>query len=126
MMLSVLAINLVRYGLITETIHLPNKGPLLAIVILAIPLFDSLRVFIARIMKGRHPLYPGRGHIHHALLDLGVGHKITTFILYLMSILLIGISYFLLELNINLSISILAFVSYIILIVPFYLLRKRK
>ena len=38
MILSVLAINIIRYGLVTETIKLPNKGPLLAIVILAIPL----------------------------------------------------------------------------------------
>ena len=60
MILSILAINLIKHGLVTETIHLPNKGPLLAIVILAIPLFDSLRVFVARVIKGRHPLYPGK------------------------------------------------------------------
>ena len=81
MILSILAINSIRHGLVTETIKLPNKGPLLAIVILAIPLFDSLRVFIARIMKGRHPLSAGRGHIHHALLSLGFGHNKTSFIL---------------------------------------------
>ena len=126
MILSVLAINLIGTGLVTDTIHLPNKGPLLAIVFLAIPLFDSLRVFIVRISEGRHPLYPGRGHIHHALLDLGIGHKRTALALYLVSLLLIGGSYFLLELNINTSIAILAFVSYIILIIPFYLLRKRQ
>ena len=126
MTLSVLAINCIKYGLITETIGLPNKGPLLAIVFLAIPLFDSLRVFIVRIREGRHPLYPGRGHIHHALLDLGIGHKRTALVLYLISFFLIGCSYFLLELNINTSIIILAVISYIILITPFYLLRKRK
>ena len=126
MTLSVLAINCIKYGLITETIGLPNKGPLLAIVFLAIPLFDSLRVFIVRIREGRHPLYPGRGHIHHALLDLGIGHKRTALFLYLLSLLLILPSYFLLELNINTSISILAFVSYIMLIIPFYLPRQRK
>ena len=47
-----------------------------------IPLFDSLRVFVVRIMRGRHPLYPGREHIHHALLDIGFGHKFTSLILY--------------------------------------------
>ena len=125
MVLSLLAINLIRQGLVTETIDFPNKGPLLAIVFLAIPLFDSLRVFIARISEGRHPLYPGRGHIHHALLDLGVGHKKTALYLCVLSVLLIIGSYFLLELNVTLSIAILAFVSFIILIIPFYILRKR-
>ena len=126
MILSVLAINTIKIGLITEDFKLPNKGPLMAIVFLAIPLFDSLRVFIARIIKGRHPLYPGRGHIHHALLDLGFGHKSTALILYFTSILLIFVAYYLLEINLNLSIAVLTFVSYIILLIPFYILRKRK
>jgi UDP-N-acetylmuramyl pentapeptide phosphotransferase/UDP-N-acetylglucosamine-1-phosphate transferase len=126
MILSVLAIRLIGEGLVTETFHLPNKGPLLAIAFLAIPLFDSLRVFIVRIRKGRHPLYPGRGHIHHALLDLGIGHKKTALFLYLVSILLIAGSFFLINLNINIGIAILAAFSYLILITPFYLPRKRK
>jgi len=126
MILSVLAINIIQHGLVTETVRLPNKGPLLAIVFLAIPLFDSLRVFIVRLSVGRNPLSPGRGHIHHALLDLGFGHIKTTFILYLVSFLLIFGTYFLLELNINLGIAILALFCYILLIIPFYILRKRS
>jgi len=123
MILSILAINSIRYGLVTETIRLPNKGPLLAIVILAIPLFDSLRVFVTRIVNGRHPLSPGRGHIHHALLSLGFGHKKTSFILYFFAILMIVFSYFLLDLNVNIGIAILALMSFIILHIPFYLLK---
>ena len=126
MILSVLAINSIKFGLITEDFKLPNKGPLMAIVFLAIPLFDSLRVFIVRTSKGVGPFRPGRDHIHHALLDLGFGHKRTALILYFISALLIIGSYFLLELNVNLSIAILALFSYFILLVPFYILRKRK
>ena len=126
MILSILAINLIKHGLVTETIKFPNKGPLMAIVFLAIPLFDSLRVFIVRASKGVGPLSPGRDHIHHALLDLGLGHKRTALILYFVSVLLIFGSYFLLELNVNLSIAILALLSYFFLLIPFYILRKRK
>ncbi|MDA0681988.1 MAG: MraY family glycosyltransferase [Bacteroidetes bacterium] len=126
MILSVLAINLIHSGVVTETIHFPNKGPLIAIVFLAIPLFDSLRVFVVRVIQRKNPLYAGREHIHHALLDLGFGHKRTAFALYLMSLLLIAVAYFLLELNINSSIAILALVSFIILMIPYYILRKRK
>ena len=124
--LSVLAINTIRYGLVTEDLRLPNKGPLMAIVFLAIPLFDSLRVFVVRASKRKGPLSPGRDHIHHALLDLGFGHKRTALILYFISALLIFGSYFLLELNVNLSIAILALFSYFLLFIPFYILRKRK
>ena len=123
LILSILAINIIRHGLVTETIKLPNKGPLLAIVILAIPLFDSLRVFVARIIKGRHPLSPGRGHIHHALLNLGFSHKKTSFILYFFAISIVFFSYFILEFNVNVSIAILSVISFILLYIPFYLLK---
>jgi len=123
MILSILAINSIRYGLVTESIKLINKGPLLAIVLLAIPLFDSLRVFVVRIFKGKHPLSPGREHIHHTLLDLGFGHKKTSFILYFSSISIIVFSYFLLDVNVNIGIGILALISFILLYIPFYLLK---
>jgi UDP-GlcNAc:undecaprenyl-phosphate GlcNAc-1-phosphate transferase len=126
MILSILAINLIKHGLVTETIKLPNKGPLLAIVILAIPLFDSLRVFIARIMKGRHPLYPGRGHIHHALLRLGTGHIHASLILCAFSTILIAFSYLLLDLNINIGIAILSAISFSLLLLPFYMLKDKS
>ena len=123
MILSILAINSIRYGLVTESIKLINKGPLLAIVLLAIPLFDSLRVFVVRIFKGKHPLSPGREHIHHTLLDLGFGHKKTSFILYFSSVAMIVFSYFLLDVNVNVGIGILALISFILLYIPFYLLK---
>jgi UDP-N-acetylmuramyl pentapeptide phosphotransferase/UDP-N-acetylglucosamine-1-phosphate transferase len=126
MILSILAINCISYGLVFEKISYPNKGPLIAMGFLAIPLFDSLRVFIVRIYNGKNPLHAGREHIHHALLDLGLGHTRTAGALYLLSFCLIVACYFLLEININYAIATLAFVSYLILILPFFLLRKRK
>ena len=123
LILSILAINIIRYGLVAETIKLPNKGPLLAIAILAIPLFDSLRVFVVRVFKGKHPLSPGREHIHHTLLDLGFGHKKTSFILYFSAISIIVSSYFLLDVNVNIGIAILALISFILLYIPIYLLK---
>lgn len=126
MTLSVLAINIISVGLVTESVSLPNKGPLLAIVILALPLFDSLRVFVARVVKGRHPLYPGREHIHHALLKLGVGHGYTSAILYCFAIILIILSYFLVGININRGIAILAVISFSLLLIPFYLLKNKS
>ena len=126
MILLVLAINLIQHGFSYDTINYENKGPLMAIVFLSLPLFDSLRVFIVRASKGIGPLSAGRDHIHHALLDLGLGHKKTAIILYLISLLLIIISCFLIDMNLNLAILILSTISYILLIIPFYLLRRKK
>lgn len=47
--------------------------------ILIVPLLDTLRVFAIRIVNGRSPFTPDRNHIHHLLLDRGLGHAAVTF-----------------------------------------------
>lgn len=124
--LSVLAINLVNKGFrIDDTIY-PNKGPLLSIAILAIPLFDSLRVFIFRAIKKKNPLSPDRNHFHHGILDLGYTHKQTTYLIYFCSFINVVLAYFLLAININYAISILAIFNFTLLVIPFIILKRRK
>lgn len=55
--------------------------PAVAIGILIFPLFDTLRVFIMRSLRGRSPLSPDRSHIHHLLIDYGFSHMKATCIL---------------------------------------------
>ena len=128
MILSILAINCIKYGLVNENYLLPNIGPLLAISLLAIPLFDSLRVFIVRAINGNGPLTAARDHVHHALIDLGIGHKYTSLILLSVSVIIILLTYLLIELNININISIaiLAVFSYALLLIPYYMLKYKS
>lgn len=46
--------------------------------ILIVPLLDTLRVFAVRISKGCSPFTPDRNHIHHLLIDWGLGHSAIT------------------------------------------------
>ncbi len=64
--------------------------PAIAVAILILPLFDTIRVFSTRILKGRSPFSPDRTHIHHLLLDFGMTHLQATFTLVLVNILFIG------------------------------------
>ena len=123
LVLSILAVNLINSGIKTDFITFPNKGPFIAISFLSLPLFDSLRIFVSRLLRGKHPLHPGKGHIHHALLRLGFGHKKTSIILYVYFLLLIILTYFLLPLNINLAILFFAIVNFCCLYLPFYFYR---
>ncbi|MFT5250024.1 MAG: UDP-GlcNAc:undecaprenyl-phosphate GlcNAc-1-phosphate transferase [bacterium] len=123
MILSVLAINCIKYGLVTETHSLPHIGPLLAISLLAIPLFDSLRVFVVRAINGKGTLTAARDHVHHVLIDLGAGHKYTSLLLYMVSVIIILFTYFLVmfNININVSIAILAVFSFLLWLIPVYM-----
>lgn len=64
--------------------HLPfhvTSAPALAIAVLIIPIFDTLRVFTIRIFNKKSPFSADRNHHHHRLLDLGFTHVQTTAIL---------------------------------------------
>ena len=54
-------------------------GPAIAVFI--VPLYDTLRVFIKRMLRGKSPMHPDRTHLHHILLRLGCNHAQATGIL---------------------------------------------
>ena len=49
-----------------------------AIAVLCVPIFDVIRVFTMRIMRGCSPFKPDRTHIHHVFLDINASHIIIT------------------------------------------------
>ena len=57
-------------------------------LVLALPLFDTSFAFMRRLLKGKNPLSPDRGHFHHRLLDMGLSQKQAVVILYTISGLL--------------------------------------
>jgi UDP-GlcNAc:undecaprenyl-phosphate GlcNAc-1-phosphate transferase len=73
-----------------------NAAPAVGIGILILPLFDTLRVFITRILNGKSPLYPDRNHIHHLLIDSGLSHMQATFVLVVVNFIFI-VTVFLLQ-----------------------------
>ncbi len=53
-----------------------ENGPIIAISILIVPLFDTARVFAIRVANKKSPFSPDRNHIHHILIDyLSLSHR---------------------------------------------------
>lgn len=71
------------------------SAPAMAIAILIIPIFDTLRAFTIRIVNKKSPFLADRNHIHHRLIDLGLSHVNASFILIGINILFISMVYFL-------------------------------
>lgn len=87
---SILAIKFIElHNDITNSPYTFASAPSIAIAILILPLFDTLRVFILRVYEGRSPFSPDRKHIHHIMIDLGLTHMQATGILFLTNILFI-------------------------------------
>ena len=82
------------------------NAPIIAIVILIVPIFDTLRVFLVRILAGRSPFSADRNHMHHILLDNGLSHVGATIILCGTS-LLNTVMFLLLHRNISNTLSLI-------------------
>ena len=55
---------------------------IVALLVLAVPIVDTFWVIVRRLSEGRSPFSPDRGHIHHLLLDLGLSHRSTVLLIY--------------------------------------------
>jgi UDP-N-acetylmuramyl pentapeptide phosphotransferase/UDP-N-acetylglucosamine-1-phosphate transferase len=89
--MSLLAMKFIEAVRILPRTH-PYKilsVPVFTCSVLIIPLFDTLRVFILRIAKGKSPFSPDRNHIHHILVDLGLSHIKSSLCLICFNILMI-------------------------------------
>lgn len=91
--LAVLAIKFIQFNEFSHALHVPN-APTIAILILAVPLFDTLRVFTQRIAAGSSPFTPDRNHIHHLIIDNGFSHFKATCLLSLSTLMLCAISFY--------------------------------
>ncbi len=55
------------------------------LLILGLPIFDTISAITRRVMEGRSPMSPDRGHVHHRLVDMGFNVKQAVAILYAVS-----------------------------------------
>lgn len=61
----------------------------LSLAILAVPVFDTLRVMTMRIARGLSPFHPDKTHLHHLFIDLNFSHLATSMIIVTANLLLV-------------------------------------
>ncbi len=104
--ISVLAIKFVETKMISNT-------PTVSIAILFIPILDTARVFILRIMAGTSPFAPDRNHVHHKLIEIGFSQLGSVFMLVIINILAIALVIFFD--NLTLTMQLIALFVYALL-----------
>jgi UDP-GlcNAc:undecaprenyl-phosphate GlcNAc-1-phosphate transferase len=79
-------------GYVLATVSILGLFKLYAIIsfavpflVVGLPLFDTVFAFSRRILSGRNPMSPDRGHFHHRLIDMGFSQKQAVAIAYAIS-----------------------------------------
>ncbi|MCF8383440.1 MAG: undecaprenyl/decaprenyl-phosphate alpha-N-acetylglucosaminyl 1-phosphate transferase [Chlorobium sp.] len=62
-------------------------SPVASLLVLSIPVTDTLAVMVKRMMRGKSPFEPDKTHFHHILRDMGFGHAGVVIIIMSLSVL---------------------------------------
>jgi UDP-GlcNAc:undecaprenyl-phosphate GlcNAc-1-phosphate transferase len=93
-----------------------------ALLVLGVPIIDTFWIIVRRLLAGQSPFTPDRGHLHHRLLDLGLGHRGAVLVIYALCGLLAVLS-----LILSGSGQLFAFVGVVVLVGAFlYMVTRRQ
>lgn len=63
----------------------------MCLAILAVPIFDTLRVMTMRALHGRSPFAADKTHLHHAFIAVGFSHSVTTLTEVMINLAVVGV-----------------------------------
>jgi UDP-GlcNAc:undecaprenyl-phosphate GlcNAc-1-phosphate transferase len=97
--------------------------PLIPVLVLGLPILDTVWVMTTRILRKTSPFNADRTHLHHKFLNLGFQHRFTVIIIYGLSVFWAGFSivfqkvpqYFLLAIYLGVSMSLYLGLRYILI-----------
>jgi len=86
------------FSAISVSLQLTQRGsalsPLLPLLLLGLPVMDTLFVFATRLANGRSPFAADRSHLHHRLMAIGLHHSESVLAIYVLQTLLVAAAYF--------------------------------
>jgi UDP-GlcNAc:undecaprenyl-phosphate GlcNAc-1-phosphate transferase len=86
----------------------------LPLLLLGIPIVDTVTVMLTRLRAGRSPFAADNSHLHHRLLALGFAHREAVLLIYLLQVALVLCAYFM-RFDSDLSV-IMAFATFAVLL----------
>lgn len=94
--------------------------------IYALPVFDTLRVMIVRMLNGKSPFKPDRTHLHHMFVDIGYPHIMISAILLSINCLVIGVWYLSAQFMNSINGQFFVVIGAAVLLVPglYFILRR--
>lgn len=123
--LGCVAIGFNEANLVVDSSLKIGSAPAVSIGFLFLPIFDTLRVMIIRIIKGKSPFSADKRHVHHLLLKLGYSHWQATVFLSLVTAMFITISLLLQNIGVLWLILVQTLLALVLYFVPFTVLIKK-
>jgi len=118
---SVLAIKILCCEISPESKLYMRALPAVVMGVMILPMFDTIRVFIWRIIRGKSPFAADRTHLHHVFLDLNFSHIQASGAIIGINICLAVLTFAIRDLDPTLATIILFGSALVISLIPCYL-----
>lgn len=126
LLISILIIRFNELNVVHDFAYSVKAAPAVSIGILAVPLFDTVRVMLIRIKNKKSPFQPDKNHVHHRMISLGYKHAAASVRIMAINVLFIATAFLLNwtdnAILLTLIICMGAFFSWL----PSYLLKRKN
>lgn len=102
-----------------------EAAPAVIFAVLIVPIIDTARVFLVRLIRGKSPFVADRNHIHHRLLDLSGSHFKTTSIIIFVNICFIILALLLQSIQVEILVLIVIVLASLLSYLPIYVMKRR-
>ena len=126
LILAIFAVRFLNFESNSLFLSQSKSAPAILLCVLIIPLFDTARVVILRVIRGRSPFEADRTHIHHRLLELSRSHLKATAIILTVNILFIAMALILRNIDTELLIGITLVLATVLSFIPIYLKKPKS
>ena len=111
LVLGLLTLKLMTADAVYASLHFnPKQLPLILVAVLFVPILDTCRVMMIRLLKGVSMFSPDRNHVHHIIVDYGLSHRKASSLIGLVNFC-IGLFMFFVIINYNTLESTLLLIS---------------
>jgi hypothetical protein len=98
---GLLTLKLMTADAVYASLHFyPKQLPLVLVAVLFVPILDTCRVMIIRLLRGVSMFSPDRNHIHHIIVDYGLSHLKASLLIGLVNIF-VGLTMFFVSIKYN-------------------------
>lgn len=125
---TIVALLTIRFNeFIPLTNNMSQGLPAISLAIIIVPVVDTVRVMIIRLLHRKSPFSPDMNHIHHQLLRLTGNHLYSSLIIIALNAVIILLSFSLIDTLGNNNLFFLLIVSgFILASIPFWILKYQN
>lgn len=97
-----------------------------AVILLGVPIIDTVKVMIVRIINKKNPFYPDKAHLHHILFGNKICYRTTVFVIHIFTFLFIVIALIYLKYSEILGTILFIFLSLVLIAIKRILIILRE